>query len=165
MSEQPRPGRPFQRSRAGMTLVELLIVLGVVGIFAAIGYVSFRDQMIRSRLEEGAQVVARSIDRARGDARLENRVTSVGLTAGATSIVVDGRSTELPDGVEVAMIPPRPWLVFAPPFGAAFASADPSYDATDDRFAVQTVQVAWSAAPRRTQALDIVGTLGKPVLR
>ena len=165
MNEHPHPKQPFERARAGVTLVELLIVLSIVGILVVLGFVSFREQMIRSRLQEGAHAVARSIDRARGDAHLENRVTNVGLSAGATSIVVDGHNVALPDGVEIATVPARPWLVFAPPFGAAFASADPSYEVTDERFAVQTVQVAWAAAPRRTQALAIVGTLGKPVLR
>ena len=56
----------------GFTLMELMIVVAIVGIIAAIGYPSYRDQVIKSRRADGMSALLQLAD------RLERHYSDVG---------------------------------------------------------------------------------------
>ena len=47
----------------GFTLIEAMIVVGIIGLIAAIGYPSYRDQVIKSRRAEGMGALMELADR------------------------------------------------------------------------------------------------------
>lgn len=49
--------RSVKNSSAGFTLIELMIVVAIVGILAAIAYPSYRDQVIKSRRSDAHSVL------------------------------------------------------------------------------------------------------------
>ena len=56
----------------GFTLMELMIVVAIIGIIAAIGYPSYRDQVIKSRRADGMSALLELAD------RLERHYSDVG---------------------------------------------------------------------------------------
>lgn len=55
--------------RRGVTLIELLVVIALVGVLLAVAVVGSRGLIARTAVQEGAQSVARTIDRARTESK------------------------------------------------------------------------------------------------
>ena len=53
----------MRRMNRGFTLIEAMIVVGIIGLIAAIGYPSYRDQVIKSRRAEGMGALLELADR------------------------------------------------------------------------------------------------------
>lgn len=62
----------------GFTLIELMIVIGIIGIIVALGYPSYRDQVMKSRRAEGMGELLELAD------RLERFYSDQGTYVGAT---------------------------------------------------------------------------------
>ncbi len=68
----------------GFTLMELMIVVAIIGIIAAIGYPSYRDQVMKSRRADGMSALLQLAD------RMERHYSDVGTytKADGTDIAV-----------------------------------------------------------------------------
>lgn len=64
-----------QRTQAGFTLIELMIVIAIVGILAAIAVPAYQDYVARSRVTEGLALAAGA-----------KTIVAENATAGATSL-------------------------------------------------------------------------------
>ncbi len=66
------------KSHAGVTLIELMVVVAIIGILAAIGYPSYQDYVIRSKRADAQAIMTE-------DAQfLERYFTTKGTYTGAT---------------------------------------------------------------------------------
>lgn len=78
----------MNRMMRGFTLIEAMIVVAVLGIIVALGYPSYRDQVIKSRRAEGMSALLELAD------RMERYYSDKGTYAGATPANIFRTTTE-----------------------------------------------------------------------
>lgn len=76
-------GSPTARRDRGLTLIELVIVMGIVAVLAAVGMPSYNDLAARQRLANASSQVANELQQARYDAVQRNRTVYVGFRGGS----------------------------------------------------------------------------------
>ncbi len=116
----------------GLTLIELMIVLMVMGLMLGLGVVQYNQAQSRSLARQGAAQIVHELERARAEAKRLNQARSVRFSLGsnATSFqVLDAagavlRTVQLPVGLimpaaQVNNLPATPPVTvsFLPPYG------------------------------------------------
>lgn len=72
----------------GFTLIELMIVIGIIGIIVAVGYPSYRNHVMKSRRAEGMGQLLELAD------RMERYYSDRGTYAGTTAAALYTATTE-----------------------------------------------------------------------
>ena len=77
------PRRPMLSKMQGLTLVELIIVMAILAIFAAVAVPNYRDGMINNRLSTAAMSLYSGLALARSEAIKRNADVSMQIPTGA----------------------------------------------------------------------------------
>lgn len=87
-SERPSFAHQRARRRGGFTLIELMVTVAMVAIFATLAAPAFREMIAAQRLRAAASAFTESLRIARSESVKRN--TSVGFTLTADGLAKDG---------------------------------------------------------------------------
>lgn len=160
--------RPALLKKSGLTLVEILVVMAILGILLAIASVNLNGARQRALVREAAASVATALLQARSEAQRYNSNVVVALEGGTAFTIrqvrngsLVSRTVRLPAGT-VAQVPAggATTLTYRAPFGvldgggAAFCFRLVSQDVPCD--------TSLTTAPR--SVVGVVGLVGKVVV-
>ena len=109
----------MKKVQQGFTLIELMIVVAIVGILAAVAIPAYQDYTVRARVSEGFGLAseaknavvenssAGSTDYSKGytsPATNAQKVKSIGITA-ATGVITITYGTKIADGSTITLTP------------------------------------------------------------
>ena len=83
----------FRRAAAGFTLIEVMVVVAIVGILAAVAYPSYQDYVTRGQIAEGTSTLADT--RVRLEQFFQDNRTYIGACAAGTVAVLPGNGGQL----------------------------------------------------------------------
>jgi prepilin-type N-terminal cleavage/methylation domain-containing protein len=162
---------------SGFTLLELIIVIGIIGIIAVLFTFLFRDSQTRLKLREAQVTVQKSFEKTRGYSRkltykytaafdlTAQTITFTSTPAGGPAVpTIVGLNkpcpatpcTKLPSGVEITVVRGGGNLIYAAPFGRVDAS---------DKGVELKINFGGTNRSAYKATLDFVGVTGKVIAR
>jgi type IV pilus assembly protein PilE len=121
-------GIKSMRRERGFTLIEMMIVVAVVAILAAVGYPSYRDHVARGQRSQGQQVLLDLAQRQEQyllDRRQYNSDPGASPGLGITTALPNGFKYTIPNplaGVNNATVPPTYFVCIDPVAGSHLAA-------------------------------------------
>ena len=153
----------MSKTSAGFTLIEILIVLAIIGIFAGIFGLGLIRSIRGAELREAASQVATDFRRARsqaqrGSADVTIEWTQTGADNTATTYTVNGVSRSLPSGVKLSCTsgctgPGKKTVTYTAPYGEIGTSGS-----------VLTLKSSASSMGITDLEVRVVGVTGKVIL-
>jgi len=100
-----RSPHQFKKVRRAFTLIEIMIVVAIVGLIAAMGIPSFLQMLHKDGMRKGVEDVMTLLTEVRADAILKNHNTSVSFHPGENRLDSSiGKKVQLADGVAMEAI-------------------------------------------------------------
>jgi len=104
-SSSSRHPSPVTRHPFAFTLIEIMIVVAIVGLIAAMGIPSFLQMLHKDGMRKGVEDVMTLLTEVRADAILKNHNTSVSFHPGENRLDSSiGKKVQLADGVAMEAI-------------------------------------------------------------
>ena len=139
--------------KKGFSLIELLIVIAIMGILAAMGTALQQRAVQRARIQSATAQLAADLERARSSAQKSNTSASLSVastTAHSYSLTLNGQATtiDLPSQTQVQVAAPLS-ITYTAPFGEVATTA------------MFTVRAVGSSLP--PLYVKVIGVTGKVV--
>lgn len=140
-------------SAQGISLLEILVVVGIVGILFAVGLVNLWGAADRTKLKNAAQQLAGDVQRARSSAQRFNQDASITIPAGTSrtyTITIDGNASNktLPRGTQLNLARAET-LTYTAPYGELNAAAN------------EVLRLELSKGARDPIFVKVIGVTGK----
>ena len=140
--------------REGFTLLELLLVLAIIGILAALGFSNFMSAQREAQLQEATAQFATDLQRARSTAQRYNQNASVrlGNIPSTYTLSVNGVDTvrQLPHGARVVAEGSVAVVSYTAPYG--------EINATSRRFVISSTRTP------DVRYIKVIGVTGKVLI-
>lgn len=132
------------RTSRGFTLIELMIVVAVIALLAAVGYPSYRSHIAKSQRSQGQQLLS-DIAQRQEQYLLDRRQYATAFGAGAGGLGLtspDGFKYDAPSfaGVDNTTTPPSYTICMSPTAGSALAARN------DGRLCINNQGQQWREA-------------------
>ncbi|WP_295817548.1 Tfp pilus assembly protein FimT/FimU [uncultured Deinococcus sp.] len=174
----PHATTSLSQPSAGVTLIELLIVIAILGILLALGMVNYARWRASSAVMQGAQEFAQAVRTTRSGAKRANacwQIAPVSFTASNTEYHVREYSGPTCPATAATLLrtrtfsmPPGTLLVRVSAAGTVSTTPStinfvPPYGSTDG--AADTFRVQWASDPSISRTVRVTGVFGKVILR